>query len=257
MKKCLSLVLAVLVCLCAAAAADSALIPVQISDAGVTCESDAVKMDGKVIRITAPGEYLLSGAMADGQIEVDCGEDGKVILHLNGLKLHNENGAAILIGRVKPRVVIELAEGSENELSDGSRLVFSDKDEPNGVIFSRSDLTVEGKGALKITSGAMDGIVSKDDLRIAGGTITVDAVRHGIRGKDSVEISGGTVSVTAGKDGIRTTNDKDRERGYISVTGGTLKISAGDDPFDFVTELILNGGIVDAVVTPSLSGRLD
>ena len=102
------------------------------------------------------------------------------------------------------------------------------------------DTTLSEDGStleLKVTAGDMDGIVSKDDLKIEGGQITVNAPRHGIRGRDFVEISDGDITVTAGKDGIRSNNDKEADRGYISVLGGKIRIICGDDPFDFVTAL--------------------
>ena len=94
----------------------------------------------------------------------------------------------------------------------------------------------------------MDGIVSKDNLKIEGGQISVDAPRHGIRGKDFVEISGGDITVRAGKDGIRSNNTRDAGKGYISVLGGTIRITCGDDPFDFVSALnIRNAEITTSV----------
>ena len=234
--------------LTAASACCAELIPVTLSDAGCECASDAVLCEGSTVTITMPGEYLLTGSLSDGQVRIDCREDGKVTVNLQDVRIHNETGAAIAVGYVKPRVRVSLMADTENELSNGRDLVYEEEDEPNGVLFSRSDLTIEGSGTLKVTAGAMDGIVSKDDLKIEGGTLVVAAPRHGIRGKDFVEISAGDITVTAGKDGIRSNNDKDPDRGYISVLGGTLRITCGDDPFDFVTALTIRSADVASSV---------
>lgn len=248
MKKWGLLLLAVL--LIAVSAGNAELISVTLSDEKCECGSENVVCEGSIVKINAPGEYLITGSLSNGQIRVDCKEDGKVILNLQNVKIHNETGAAILIGNVSSRARISLMADTENELSNGIDLVYEDDDEPNGVIFSRSDLTIEGSGALKVTAGAMDAIASKDDLKIEGGKITVNAPRHGIRGKDCVEISGGEIIITAGKDGIRSNNSKEAGKGYISVTGGTITITCGDDPLDFVTGLIVK----DAEITSSVAG---
>ncbi len=194
------------------------------------------------IRISEPGEYLISGTLEEGQIFVDCGQEGKVTLYLNGVNVHHETGPAIQIGKCSPRAVISLVEGSRNSLSNGKNLIFEEEDEPDGVIFSRSDLTVEGSGQLEILAGAMNGIVSKDDLKIRGGEVVIEAPNHGIKGKDCVEISGGSIRIQAGKDGIKSTNKNDPDRGYIDMTGGEVTIECGDDALSFITGCTVTGG---------------
>lgn len=231
--------------------AGAEIIPVTLSDEGCTSESGSVVCDDQGVTITEPGEYMLSGTLSNGRVLVDCAKDGKVILHLNNAVIHNETSSAILIGKVSPRVRIALTAGSENRLTSGEHLVFTEEDEPNGVIFSRSDLTIEGSGILMVSAGDYDGIVSKDDLRIEGGEISIQAVRHGIRGKDSVEISDGNIVIRCGKDGLRATNTKDSDKGFISISGGKISIVCGDDPLDYVTGLSVTGGTIEASVRPS------
>lgn len=249
MKKWILMLLAVL--LLTVSAANAELISITLSDDQSECVSENVVCEGNTVKINAPGEYLITGTLSNGQIRVDCRDDGKVVLNLQNVKIHNETGAAILIGNVSSRARISLMADTENELSAGVNLVYEDDDEPNGVIFSRSDLTIDGSGSLKVTAGAMDAIASKDDLKIEGGRIIVTAPRHGIRGKDCVEISGGEITISAGKDGIRSNNSKDAEKGYISITGGTIAITAGDDPLDYVTGLIIREAEITSTVTGS------
>ena len=246
-------VLLLVILLITASAASAELISVTLSDEKCESASEAVTVEGSVVKITAPGEYLLTGSLSNGQIRVDCKDDGKVVLNLQNVKIHNETGAAILIEKVRPRARISLMADTVNELSNGDNLVYEQDDEPNGVIFSRSDLTIEGSGELKISAGAMDGIASKDDLKVEGGKISVIAPRHGLRGKDSAEISAGDITIQAGKDGIRSNNSKDAEKGFISITGGTIRITAGDDPLDFVTALMVK----NAEITSSVAGAAD
>lgn len=227
-------------CLVCAGFADE-ITPIRLADHASSCEDSQVIIEGDTITITEPGEYLLSGTLTDGQIRVDCKDDGKVILYMDGVTVHNEDGAAIYIGHVAPRLRISLNAGSENTFTNGSSLIYDIDDEPNGVIFSRSDLTILGEGHLKVLAGDMDGIVSKDDLRIENGNIEVDAARHGIKGKDSIEISGGKITIRAGKDGLKSTNTKDPDRGYIDITGGEIRITCGDDPVAYITTMNVTG----------------
>ncbi len=217
---------------------------IELAEDGIRASTEGVEVQGTHVRITRPGSYLVRGSLPEGQLEVDCAETGAVVLYLDGVEIHNPTGPALLVGECSPRLTLSLVEGRENRLSDGSGLVFTEDDEPNGVIFSRSDLTIEGGGALAVTAGAMDGIVSKDDLKIKDGAITVTAPRHGLRGKDAVEISGGTLVVSAGRDAIKATNKNDPGRGYVEITGGDLTLRCGDEAVDWVTWCVIQGASI-------------
>lgn len=244
MKKLACLLLLIAMTLCASALADET-VAIVLSDDGIQADAAGVEISGSMVKITRPGDYRVSGTLTNGQLSVDCRVEGKVTLYLDNAQIHNETGAAILIGKCSPRAVISLVDGSENVLSNGADLVFTDGDEPNAALFSKSDLTLSGTGKLTVTSGAMDAIVSKDDLIIKEGTYVIRAARHGIRGKDAVEIEDGDITIVAGKDGIKSTNDKEPDRGYVSITGGLIRITCGDDPLSCVTRMT----IIDADIT--------
>ncbi len=229
-------------------AAGEGMIPLTLSPEGTQTENEGIRVSGQTVTITHPGEYLVDGTLENGQILVDCQADGKVTLYLNGVSIHNETGPALLIGNCSPRVVVSLVEGKQNRLSNGTNLIFEEGDEPDGVIFSRSDLTLCGTGSLEIEAGAMNGISSKDDLRIEGGALTVDAPNHGLKGKDSVEISGGEVIIRAGRDGIKSTNKKDPSRGFIEITGGDIRIRSGDEAISFVSSCHISGGTISMTI---------
>ena len=235
MKKFWIVLLALILVSSVSALADGGMKMVSFSDAGLEKEIEGVAFADGVLTVSAPGEYMLSGELTNGQLSVDCPSEGKVTLYLNGVSIHTDGAAAILIGECKPKVVLSLVDGTENEFSNGAQATPDEDEEPNGVIFSQSDLVIEGSGSLKVTAASADGIVSKDELEIHGGKITVEAKRHGIKGKDCVEIYDGEISVTAGRDGIKSTNKKDSSRGYVSIRGGIVTIVFGDEPIQFVT----------------------
>lgn len=247
MKKLCVLLALVLCAMFAFCCAQADPVMVTLSDSLISNVS-GISVDGSVVTVKQPGDYIFTGSLSNGCIKVDSAVSGKVTLYLNGVNIHNEQGPAIQIVQCDPRCTINMMENSENSLSSGAELVFEKDDEPNGVIFSRSDLTITGEGALTVTADAMDGIVSKDDIRIKSGTISVKAPRHGIRGKDCVEISGGVISIVCDKDGIRSTNTKTKDLGYVSITGGEITIVCGDDPISAITGVTIEGGVVKATI---------
>ena len=112
------------------------------------------------------------------------------------------------------KVFVTLAEGSQNTLRNTDEYVAIDDNNIDAVIFAKSDLTLNGTGSLTIISAEGHGIVSKDDLKIIGGTYDITAAGHALSGKDSVRIADGTFILTAEKDGIHAENADDEEKGY-------------------------------------------
>ena len=214
--------------------ADSAL-KISFTDAGLEQETDGVSFHEGVITIFKPGTYELSGSLTDGQIFVNCADEGTVSLILNGVSVNSETAAALQIGKCKPGVELILAEGTENVVACGPEAITDPNEDPNSALFSKSDLSIGGTGSLLVKAESGDGIVSKDDLVILSGSVTVQAKGHGIKGKDCVEIYGGELDITAGKDGIKSTNKDSSERGYVAIHGGTIHITAGDEPIQVVT----------------------
>ena len=223
---------------------------ISLSDNEIIADYPGVYSEGGILTITLPGEYSLTGQLSNGQIVVDCEQTGKVKLYFNGISVHCEDAPALYIKKCSPRLSIELVGDTVNELSDGAVYV-DQQSNADGVIFSKSDLTITGEGTLNVNGTYRDGIVSKDDLRFKGGKITVNAVHNGICGKDCVEIFDGEIHVNADNDGIKTTND-DPEWGYILIEGGTVSITCGDEPLTVVHGLSVTGGIINAQVNPSL-----
>ncbi|MDO7906286.1 carbohydrate-binding domain-containing protein [Paenibacillus sp. JX-17] len=202
----------------------------------------AAAANGKVT-ITKAGTYVVSGTLSEGQIVVNTSDEGLVHLVLNGANIHSSTSAPIYIKKAD-KAVITLQAGTKSTLSDGKNYVFDDttKEEPDAAIFSKADLTINGTGKLAITANYKDGIRSKDDLKIAGGTIWIQSADDAIVGKDMVAVKSGTVTVKAGGDGIKSTNDEDAKKGFVAIAGGTFNIKAHNDGIQAETHLLLDGG---------------
>lgn len=248
MKKTILAFVLLMAFLCAVGAFADDMKTITLVDGASTSNADGVVIDGDVIHIMKAGEYVVSGTLGNGQISVECTNDAKVKLFFNGVNIHYETGPALYIFNGLTRLTISLVNQTNNVLSNGENLLFTESEnEPNGVIYSKSDLTVSGSGSLTVTAGAMDGIVSKDDLRIKGGHVIVTAPRHGIRGKDYVEITSASVTVNAGVDGLRTTAKDREDRGYISIDDSELTLCCGDDVFAYVTGLTINNSSITCI----------
>lgn len=209
----------------------------------IAVEGEGATVDGTTVTVTAAGSYRVSGTLDDGQLIVDTTGEESVRLILSGADIHSSTSAPLTVAAAKD-VVIVLDTGTENVLSDGAAYIFanSDEDEPNAALFSAADLAIEGSGALTVTGSYNDGIASKDDLTLTGGTFTVSAVDDGIRGKDSIVVQDATITVTAQGDGLKADNAEDAAKGHVTIESGTLNITAGGDGIQAETTVAVAGG---------------
>lgn len=200
------------------------------------------------VTITAAGTYVVSGILTSGQLVVDTQEKSPVKLVLNNADITNAAGTAIYVKNASKAVII-LADGTQNHVTDGVSYVFDDAEaeEPDAAIFSKSDLSVTGSGTLTVNAVFRDGIKCKDMLRIAGGTIAVNAADCGIKGRDGIAIKSADITVNAKGDGLKSTNDTDADKGTITVLSGTLNITAGDDGIDAQTNLLVKDGNITII----------
>ena len=219
---------------------------VALADGGCSVEGAGAAADGTVVTILEEGTYVLSGSLSDGHVVVDAPDTAKVQVVFDGVDVTCSNGPAFYV-KSADKCFVTLADGSENALADGATYAADAEDEPYGALFSKDDLTINGAGSLTVEGAYENGIVSKDDLVIAGGTVNVNAVAAGLRGKDCVKIADGTITVTAGGDGIKSNNDSDATRGFVSIDGGTIAVNAGDKGIKAEFYARITGGKLDIV----------
>lgn len=209
---------------------------ITLDGASASVDGSGAEASGSSVTISSEGVYLISGFLSDGQIIVDA-DKAKVQLVLDNADITCTYGPSV-IGKASDKIFLTLAEGSTNRLSGG----IADSDAP-ACIYTSDSLTVNGRGSLDVKSGA-DGIHSKDDIVITGGTINIDAESDGISGKDYVAAADGTVTVTAGKDGIRSTNEKEAGMGFIYIEDGTFSITSDNDGIQAFSDFIVKNGSV-------------
>ncbi len=221
---------------------ESESVKIEFTDSAATVTGEGAAAEGTVVKITAPGTYILSGSSTDGRVIVEVTELEKVHLVFNGLKLVCTTSAPIYI-KSCDKTSITLVEGTTNTLQDGGAYNDLNADgEPNACLFSKDDLTINGTGTLNVYANYNNGIVSKDDLKIISGTFNVTAKNHGIRGNDSVTIKDGVISISCKNDGIKSSNDTKEDKGYLFIEGGKFTVDAGDDVFQAPVDITITGG---------------
>ncbi len=223
---------------------EDAAITIRLSGDSAACDSDTVTSKNGQIIIGAEGVYLLSGALTDGQIVINAGQTDKVQLVLAGADITSSTSAAIYALEAD-KVFVTLAEGTQNTLTNGGEYVDIDENSIDAVIFSKTDLTLNGSGSLTINAQAGHGVVSKDDLVITGGRYTISSASHGLSGKDSIAIAGGTFAITSGKDGIHAENADDLSLGTLYIADGTYTVTAQGDAVSAQGALQIDGGTFD------------
>ena len=208
-------------------------VTVTLSDGAPRADGAGVAVAGDKVTVTSGGSYRVTGTLTNGQIVVNAPEE-TVVLALDGASVACENSAALYVVAAK-KVVLSLVSGSENALASTGEYVQTDDNTVDAALFSKDDLTIKGSGALTVSSETGHGIVSKDELKIQSGTLTVTAAKKGLAANDLVEITGGDITVASGKHGIHCDEALTISHGSIRITQSfegleakTMAISGGD-----------------------------
>ena len=189
-------------------------------DSGVTVTDKDIDLSkySSNITIEEEGEYTLSGNF-EYAVLVNSTDD--VTLVLNGVDIKNNLTAAIAnIGQ--GNLSIRLEENTENNLSDGG------SSEYDACIYSNGALIIEGNGTLNVYGNQEEGegiATETNDITINGGTINIECQDDGIN---------------AGGDG-----------GLITINGGDIYIKANGDGIDSNKNLVINGGNVYTIGSPT------
>ena len=220
---------------------ESSAVKITLNGSGAVVSGSGVNISGSTVTITSAGTYIISGSLSDGQIVIAASDSDKVQLVLNNAEINCNTSAAVYV-KSADKVFVTLPAGTTNSLGGGTEYVQTDDNTVDGVIFSKSDLTLNGTGTLKIDADYRHGIVTKDTLCITGGTYVIDAVKTCLAGKDGIKILDGSFTLTAGSKGLNSGNDDDAKEGSIYIAGGTFTIKSEDDSIHADGSCIISGG---------------
>lgn len=213
----------------------------------------------RVITITQPGTYRVSGTATDAQIVIRAAENDRVRLILDGIDITCRTSSAIVgENAYDPRIpgeyglTIELAEGSVNKVNGSHTKKLADDDiKYDGAIDSLVSLGFEGSGKL-IVEADNEGIeVKYGHMTINGGIFEVSS------GDDPLNVSEDGVGTLTVNDGylysaVRPSEGGEGDgidsNGYIVFNGGTIinlaHPSSMDSGIDSDMGSSVNGGIV-------------
>lgn len=229
---------------------------ITLSDEKVSVEGTGVTTSGNTIKIITAGTYYITGTISDGNILVEAKETDEVQLVLDNSSITSKTTAPIN-GVKAAKLTITMAKNSINTITDSDNytsLTDTENQEPDAAIFTKTDLVINGNGKLVVNSNYLDGIVSKDTLKIVNTNIEINSKDDGIRGKDYVVINNSNISVTSGGDGIKSTNDTDTTLGYVKIEGGTINVNSEADGIQAQTILNISSNTsIDITTTGEIS----
>lgn len=170
------------------------------------------------ITIIKSGEYTLTGSFKNAVL---INAESDVTLILNGVDIKNQNTAAIA-NISNYNLTIKLAENTVNNLSDGG------SSEYDACIYSNGDLIIEGNGTLNVYGNQEEGEGIATETK-------------------NITINSGTINIECEDDGINAGGDG----GLITINGGNIFINASGDGIDSNKNLIINGGNIYTIGSPT------
>ena len=206
---------------------------------------------GKDITISSAGVYVISGSAKETTVIVDAADEDKVQLVLDGLTITNTDFPCIYV-RSADKVFITTTDSTNTLKVTGSFISDGDTN-TDAVIFSKDDLVLNGVGSL-IISSTDNGISSKDDLKITGGTVSINCTSDALEANDSIRIADGIITIVTKKDGLHAEYDEDNSVGYIYIGGGSLNITASDDAIHATTVVQIDGGEIKLTAREGIEG---
>ncbi len=207
----------------------------------VNVNTNEIILGDDSLLISEGGSYTVSGSLDEGQIVIEVPKSDKVELILDGVDISCQSSAPIYIKQAD-KVTITLADGSENHLAVGGEFVQIDDNNIDAAIFSKEDLELGGDGSLTISCAEGNGVTSKDDLVITGGSYDITAGGHALEANDLIQFDGGSFILVSGKDGLHAENNDDTTLGSILINSGVFDITSEGDGIDSAVTLEITGG---------------
>ena len=216
---------------------EKAAATVTLSGSTAKVSGDGVAVSGSTVTISKAGTYVISGQSDGVQIKIEAEKTDDVHIVLNGVTMTNTNAA--ISAAAAGHVYLTLADGTTNNLSDSA----SNSDEKaDAALFSKVNLTINGKGTLNVDGKKNNGIKANDTLHITGGTYNIIAVGDAFNVNDELNITGTTMTVDAKEDGVKVDNDDDTSVGTMYLSDNTITVTAGDDGIHASGDLVIDSG---------------
>ncbi len=195
---------------------------------------------GNVLEISQEGTYVLKGNWL-GQVWINTNKKASVILILDEVAITSTTGPAIIETQAQS---LTLYLKNNSTLMDQSLYSAEKEVKERGGIYAQDSLRISGEGGLTVISDHSYGIISKDDLMLEEGNLTITSKDTAFRGKDSVTIKGGELTLVSDEDGIKSNHDQSPQKGFVLIEGGNIAIIAKGEGIQAETSLKITGGDV-------------
>lgn len=228
---------------------ESTAVNIEVSERGFSIDGEGASAVGNVLTITTGGTYVVSGATEDGNIIIDSEEEVQLVL--NNVSITSTENSAIYVKNAE-LTTITVAAGTQNTISDAENYVFeyATEEEPDGAIFSKDDLVINGTGTLTINGNYSHAVKAKDQLLITELTLVVTSLEDAINASEELVIASGNYTITAGDDAIHSdlalsidggvvniiSSEEGIEASAIAITGGDITVNSNDDALNAASD---------------------
>jgi hypothetical protein len=197
--------------------------------------------DNTVLTVTEEGVYVLSGTASEFTVKVNADKEAKVQIVLNNVSVTNASSPVIYVLSAD-KVFLTTAQGTENTLAVSGSFVSDSETgtKTDAVVYSKDDLVLNGLGTLNVISAYGNGITSKDDLKVTGGTWNIASALDALEANDSIAVCSGTFTISTNKDGLHCENDD--ALGFIWIGGGVWTVKAKSDGIQGTAYVQIDGG---------------
>lgn len=171
--------------------------------------------------IIKAGKYYIYGSIDDGKLTIDSDEDIELIF--NNIKINNSKGPAIYIKSARS---VSMTFKGSNKLNGRSN------DKHKGVIYSKSNLLLNGSGKLEINAEDQNGIVSRKTLIINNGNMEIKTISTRKSDEVNTDLKGlkaQNIRIMKGFYSINTVNDGIHANNSILIKDGDYSINTSDD----------------------------
>ena len=233
------------------------------TDSGVTAsdpDGSGYKISGTTLKITAAGTYRVTGACANGNVQVNKGTTG-VTLILDDLTLTSSETAPLSCNKTTEVTIwisgtVKLTDAEDPANEDSTDEAVADAFEGAAIkVKSGASVVITGTGTLTADGSACkNGIKGASEASVTVGasasdsfTLNIQAANHGLASDGSVTINGGKLNITAGNEGIKSEPDEDDTTsvGAVTINGGTISVTSTDDGIKGYKTVAIKGGTVN------------
>ncbi len=203
-----------------------------------TPEVTNAEIDGKDIKITKAGTYVVSGTASDIRILVDAGENENVVLILKGAQITSSKGSAVFVE--SGNITLNVPEGTESIITGGER----ESNNLVGAVGTRGNLIINGKGNLKIQGSDLEALASAGNVTVNGTRLDLNSYSSGIVSLGTVKFKDSELNIDCRKTGIISQNSEDQEHSDIYSENSVVGITSNEGAMESLDEIKVNGGVV-------------